>query len=104
MQVYYQDQNGWEQPQYYALWRFLNRLFLRSSQHVEEIKEIDLSACSEITKVMMYCFIKTQHKEELFELDNLRDLTTVKPLSEPLRLIIPPTNSNKFFEEFNIIL
>lgn len=102
-EVYYQDQNGWDQDHYYALWRYLNRFFLHSSRNMEEIKKIDLSACSEVTRVMMYCFIRTQHKEELFELDNLKDLTNVKPLGEPLKVITPPTNSNKIFKEFNII-
>lgn len=103
MEVYYQDQSNWGQSQYYSLWRYLNRFFLRASANMEEIKNIKLNSCSEITKVMMYCFIKTQHKEDLLELENLKELAGVRPLEETLEIITPPTNSNKVFAEYNIL-
>jgi hypothetical protein len=101
MYQFYEEQESWTRERYYALWRYLNRFFLRATK--SQLEEIDLSECTEITKVMMYCFIKTQKKDWVFEYPNLAALVDVKPLAEPLHLIIPPTNSNQIFAKYNII-
>lgn len=100
--LYYESQAGWNSEDFYALNRFLNRLLLYSSQNIQEIKSIDLSRLSEITKVLLCIIIKFQKKEDLFELDSLKGLKDIKPLEKRLNLVDNPSNCHKIYDEYNV--
>lgn len=52
--IYYEDQTDWGPDDFYALWRYLNRMFL--NQHgvkTQEICDLDLTCMSEDTVYLM---------------------------------------------------
>ncbi|MCR5479978.1 MAG: hypothetical protein K6F27_09020 [Ruminococcus sp.] len=83
---YYLPQNNWDSDDYYSLHRYLHRLVLHADKKANEISDMDLSKMSQETKVLLYCIIQHYRLENLFDLENLRELKQCKPLPQTLVL------------------
>lgn len=105
--IYYEDQTSWSADDFYALWRYLNRLFLNNrDRRTEEIGGLDLSRMSEDTRYLMKHLLILQGRFELVltRFPNLRDLEEVKELSHPLYLSDKPMLAHPYFTEVGIYL
>ena len=101
--IYYENQKDWEQDDFYILHRFINKMFLNvKNTRIQEIKELDITRMSIITKTIIFCIIMFQHKTNLFELTNLKLLKNTKPLEERLDLVKNPINYYAIYNKYNI--
>lgn len=100
---YYEDQSNWNSYDYYALHRYLHRMF--TYKRMEEIKSLDCNKLSEITKVMIYCIVNYYGMSDIYKLKNMKWLYSVKPLNIPL--ILDEENSlstgNDIYKKMNIV-
>ncbi|WP_394941191.1 hypothetical protein [Psychromicrobium sp. YIM B11713] len=106
-EIYYEDQTSWSPGDFYALWRYLNRLFLNNrDRRVAEIDGLDLSRMSEETRYLMKHLLILQGRFELVlvRFPNLRGLEEVKELNHPLYLSEKPLLAHPYFTEVGIYL
>ena len=83
-ECYYLDQSGWSHMDFVNLYRFLYRMVqyrndvkgsFDGKKRIEEIRSIDLSRLSIVTKQMLLRCINSNHATELLKLDNLAGLS-----------------------------
>ena len=110
--IYYQNQKDWECSDYNALHRYLSKMIEHARDKVGtcdgrirlyEIKEMDISAMTDETNVLLYCSIVSQNPALLDECANLRDLKTVLPLS--YRLVLNPFKraGAPIYRQYNVL-
>lgn len=105
--IYYQDQTAWAPADFYALWRYLNRLFLNQGERkTDEIASLDLTRMSPETRYLAKHLLILQKRftsyTELYP--NLKALHRVGPLDHPLRLSEKPTFAHQYFTDMGIYL
>lgn len=106
-EIYYEDQTSWSPDDFYALWRYLNRLFLNNrDRRAGEIAQLDLNRMSEDTRYLMKHLLILQGRFELLleRFPNLRGLKEVKELGHPLYLSDKPMLAHPYFTEVGIYL
>lgn len=92
---------------WYATFRYLNRMFSETRPHRrEEIAAIDLGALDNRVKYLMRHLLILQglYKKMLDDFPNLRALQHVQPLDEPIILADPPIGEWAYFTSKGILL
>lgn len=105
--IYYEDQASWGPDDFYALWRYLNRMFLdRRGGRAAEMAAIDLGPTSDDTRYLMKHLLILQGRYEatLARFPNLRGLDDVGELGHPLHLSSEPTLAHDYFTRMGIYL
>ena len=101
--IYYEPQDGWGPKEYYYLYRCLHRRLFYHEKYRDEIALMDLTRMTEETKVLMYCIIRYNHADFMFDdFENLHDLIHVKPLPYQLILDARPLPEQNIYKEMNI--
>lgn len=101
--IYYEPQDGWGPKEYYYLYRCLHRRLFYHEKYRDEIALMDLTRMTEETKVLMYCIIRYNHTDFMFDdFENLHDLVHVKPLPYQLILDARPLPEQNIYKEMNI--
>ena len=101
--LYYMNQTGWQTNEYYALHRYLHRLFSHYEKKMDEIRNMNVELMSEKTRVLIYCIIKYYNLDILLN-SNLSSLMDCKPLEEPLVLGNHNIHENSVYERMNVML
>ncbi len=101
---YYMDQSDWGSNEFYALHRYMHRMITKKDKKLDEIKQMNLSRMSDISKVLLYCIIEYYGLEGLLEFENLSSLKNCKPLKEPLILDACNANQNTVYGNMNVII
>jgi len=100
---YYLDQSSWGIDEYYALNRYLNKLFLQSEKRMNEISEIDFDRLSEISRVLFRIQLSRKKLDHLIDtVANLGRFKDVQPLNESLYLRKPPIDDKKIYLDYNV--
>lgn len=126
--IYYQDQTTWSTTEFYALWRYLNRLLQyigptpsavarpeshsariqarRSGKRDEELAALDLSRMSAETRYLLkHMLIQTDRYDlALTRFANLTALGEVGELGHVLFLDEPPTLVHEYLTSVGIYL
>lgn len=100
---YYEDQEYWNSDDWWALHRYLHRMFC--NRRMDEIKNIDGKKLSEETKILMFCIIKYYSMQDILELENMKWCEECRPLQQPLILDPnhPVSTGNDIYKIMNII-
>ena len=102
--IYYEPQNGWNKEDYYYLHRVLHRTLYYYEKYSGEIKNMDVSKMSEITRVLIYCIIKYYHYDFLFEAnESFNKLKDTKPLTTMLILDDDPLPDDNIYKTMNVM-
>lgn len=104
--IYYEGQRDWTSVDY-ALFRYLNRLFLDPGRHrSKEIAALDLARMSAETLHLLkhMLVLKTAYARVLDEYPNLVGLEGVPELDHPLYLSAEPKLVYEYFTEHGIYL
>ena len=110
--IYYQSQKDWDYADYNALHRYLSKMIEHAHDNIGshdgrirlyEIKEMDISAMSDETRVLLYCSILSQNPALIDECSNLKELKNVPPLA--YRLILNPFKKSgaSIYRRFNVV-
>ncbi|MBS1906195.1 MAG: hypothetical protein JST33_06425 [Actinobacteria bacterium] len=105
--IYYEDQRDWEPADYYALFRYLNRLLLNQrAVRTTEIASLDLSRMSAETKHLLKHMLvqKKAYERVTSEFPNLAGLDGEPELEHPLYLSGKPLLAYDYFTEHRIYL
>lgn len=105
--IYYEEQQGWGADDYYALFRYLNRMLLnREGRRTAEIAAIDLDRLSpETTHLLKHMLVlKKTYERALGEFPNLAGLEQAPELDHPLYLSDKPTRAYSYLTEHGIYL
>lgn len=107
-QLYYEPQDDWGPDDFYALYRYLDRLFSSTKEHREpEIRELDLDRmCAETRYLMRHLLIlQSNLRRTLLKYPNLRGLAReVEDAKLPIVLRDPPRHSWEYFRRHDIWL
>lgn len=105
--IYYEEQSGWGADDYYALFRYLNRMLLnRDGGRAAEIAAIDLDRLSPETAHLLkhMLVLKRAYERVLGEFPNLAGLEQAPELAHPLYLSDTPTYAHPYLTEHGIYL
>lgn len=105
--IYYEEQQGWGADDYYALFRYLNRMLLNhDGRRDAEIAGIDLDRLSpETTHLLKHMLmLKKTCGRVLAEFPNLAGLEQAPELDHPLYLSETPMHVYPYFTEHGIYL
>lgn len=105
--IYYEDQSSWTSDDYYALFRYLNRMLLNSrGAKTGEIAALDLSRTTLETRYLIkHMLLLTKRYERMLEeFPNLKPLDDVGELGHELVLDEDPTYAYPYFTERGILL
>lgn len=105
--IYYEDQRDWTPADYYALFRYLNRLLLdHGGMRSTEIAALDLGRMSAETKHLLkhMLVLKKAYARLLDEYPNLAGLEGMPELDRPLYLSVKPKLVYPYFTEHGIYL
>lgn len=126
--IYYEDQTDWLPKDFYALWRYLNRLFQyagptsaqtanpesysariqakKTGQRDDELAAMDPARMSEDTRYLMKHMLISMQRDALVydRFPNLRPLQDVGDLDHKIFLDAKPTLVNEYFTSVGIYL
>ena len=105
--IYYEDQRDWTPADYYALFRYLNRLLLDpGGRRSTEIAALDLAYMSAETKHLLKHMLemKKAYARVVVEYPNLAGLEVIPELDHPIHLSEEPTLVYEYFTEHGIYL
>lgn len=105
--IYYEDQRDWRPADYYALFRYLNRLFLNQwGRRSREIAALDLTRMSpETLHLMKHLLVQKKALDRVIEeYPNLAGLASVPELDHPLYLAETPKLAYPYFTARGIYL
>lgn len=105
--IYYEDQGDWRPADYYALFRYLNRLFLNDGgRRSDEIGSLDLTRVSAETKHLLKHLLaqKGALDRVIDEYPNLAELDDLPELDRPIRLSDEPMFVYPYFTAHGIYL
>lgn len=104
--IYYEDQRGWRPADFYALFRYLNRLFDKRGLRSAEIAALDLGRMSDETKHLLKHMLvqKNAYVRVLDAYANLHGLDDTLELDHPLYLSAKPKLVYPYFTEHGIYL
>lgn len=105
--IYYEDQGSWGADDFYALFRYLNRMLLNSGgRRTAEISAIDLDRLTPETKHLLkhMLFAKQAFDRIVTEFPNLEGLQNQPELDHPLYLSWAPTLAYPYFTDHGIFL
>jgi len=102
--IYYQYRERWSVLDYSEMNRCIQKLVdYYGRVDTERLKELDLRHMSNIAQCMLFCIIKTQKKDYLFEMENLSSLKKLKPLSVKIQISERPLGTFEWYNEMNFI-
>lgn len=105
--IYYEEQQGWGADDFYALFRYLNRMLLnRAGRRSAEIAAVDLDRLSPATTHLLkhMLVLKNAYGRVLTEFPNLAGLEQASELDHPLYLSDTPTYAYPYLTEHGIYL
>lgn len=105
--IYYEEQEAWVADDYYALFRYLNRMLLnRKGWRTAEIASIDVDRLShETTHLLKHLLVlKNAYERVLAEFPNLAGLDQAPELAHPLYLSDTPMHVYPYLTEHGIYL
>jgi hypothetical protein len=112
VRIYYQNQTGWDESDYNALRRYLSKMIEHARdnvgsfdgrQRLYELKEMDMEALSDETKVLLYCAILSQNPVLLDECENLSLLKNTVPFEHKLVLNPFKRSGAPIYRQYNVL-
>lgn len=107
IQLYYDAQHGWEPQDFYALYRYLDRMFSSGKPHrAEEIASLDLKRMTPETRYLMkhLLILQGSFRDTMKRYPNLRGLMGDVKLTGQLVLREPPRGTYDYFTRMGIQL